>query len=75
MNHVSCFQLSRSCDRRVPNGNAANFVALLLNRFAALAKYHARHSRSQNQIVVCGVDDGINVHLGDVALLNENTLG
>src|ERR1700676_4754824 len=75
MNHVARFQVSAAGDCRISNGNAADFVALLLNRRPTLAIDCAGYSGTENQIVIRGVDDGVDIHLGDIALLDYDSVG
>src|SRR6267378_4321658 len=73
MDHEACFQLSSRGDGRVADRNTANGVALALNLFASLAANRSGYARTENQIVVRGVYDGVRVHLGQVALLNDDS--
>src|SRR5256885_6606378 len=72
MDHIARFQIPRSGDRRESNRYAAHLVAFLLNRLAALARNGARDAGPQQQIVVRRIDDCIDGHVSDVALLDYN---
>src|SRR6266404_4782431 len=73
MNHEACLQFSARSDGRVADRNTANGVALALNLFASFAPNGSGYARTENQIVVRGVHDGVRVHLGQVALLNDDS--
>jgi hypothetical protein len=70
MNHVSRFQFSARGNGRISDRDTANGFAFALDLFSAFAADGSRNARAQNQIVVGRVDDGVRVHLGQVALLN-----
>src|SRR3990172_6472227 len=58
--------------RRSAHGYASNLIALALNGFTGAAPDDARQSAAQLQIVVGGVDHGVHVHFGQVALLEND---
>src|SRR5690242_8834909 len=74
MNHMPRFQMAGSGDGRVSDGNRADGVALFLYRFSAFAADGARDAGSELQIVICRIHHGVDVHLRDVALLDDNTV-
>ena len=73
MDHKACLQFSARGDRRVADRNTANGVALALNLFPSFAANCSGNARTENQIVVRGIDDGLRVHFGQVALLNDDS--
>lgn len=68
MNHVAGAQLASRRDRRAANGDAADHVAFALDRLTAFAANRPSYAASQLQIIIRGIDDGVGVHLGQVAL-------
>src|SRR6266853_1833728 len=68
MNHEARTKLAARGDRRAANRYAADRVALLLDCFPTLAPDRARDASAKLQVIVRGVDDGVDVHLGQVAL-------
>ena len=74
MDDVSSFQFAATGDRRVPDRDAADVVALALDGFATLAGDGAGHACAEDQVVVSRVDDGVHVHFGQVALLDEDAV-
>jgi len=50
-------------------------VALLLVRGPSLSKKCASDPGPEDKVIVRGVDDGVDVHLGDVALLDQDAFG
>src|SRR5690242_5841691 len=75
VNDEARFQVAAVSDGRIAHGNAANFVALALDGIAAFAPYRSSNATAENQIVVSGIDDGVGVHLGEVALLDNDSVG
>src|SRR6266436_5112247 len=73
MDYEACLQFSAGGDGRVTDGNTANGVALALNLLTAVAPNGSGYARTENQIVVGGIDDRVRVHLGQVALLNDDS--
>src|SRR6266849_2616427 len=74
MNHESRFQFSARGDGRIADWDTADGVALALNLFSAFAANGSSNARAQNQIIVGRVDDGVRIHLRQVALLNDDSL-
>src|ERR1700687_1832975 len=74
MNHESRLQFSARGDRRITDRDTADSVAFSLDLFSAFAADGARNACTQNQIVVGRVDDGVRIHLRQVALLNDDSL-
>ena len=72
MNHVASAQLASRGDRRAADGNAADRVAFLLYRIAALAADRSGHAAAKLQIIVRGIDDGVGVHLRQVPLHEDD---
>src|SRR5882762_7262404 len=68
MNHEAGAKLATRGDRRAANRYAADRVALLLDCFPTLAPDRARDASAKLQVIVRGVDDGVDIHLGQVAL-------
>src|ERR1700738_994735 len=58
----------------ITNRNPSNFRAFTLNFVSALAPDRSRNTTSQNQVVVCGVDNRVHVHVRDVSLLDDHLL-
>lgn len=75
MNDVARLEFAAACDGRITDRDAAEVVALALDFVAALAANGAGHTAAENEIVVGGVDDGVDVHFGEVALLNDDAFG
>src|SRR6516162_7329606 len=75
MNDVTSLEFAGSGYSGVTNGNTADCVALLLDRRPSLAKNCASNPGPEDQVIVRGVDDGVDVHLGDVALLDQDAFG
>ena len=69
---VACCELSAAGDGCIADGNASDGVAFALDFFAALAPDRSRDARAQLQIIVGGVDDGIRIHVRQVALLDHD---
>jgi hypothetical protein len=67
MDHVTRGQLAGARDGRVPNLHWTMRVALALDRRSAAPTYRSRDTRTQNQVIVCGVDDRVDVLLDEVA--------
>src|SRR5713101_4163045 len=69
MNHESRLQFSARSDGRIPNRDTADGIAFALDLFSTFAANGSRNARAENQIVVGRVDDGVRIHLRQVALL------
>jgi hypothetical protein len=70
VDNVTGFELAATGDGGIADGDAADFVALSLDGFAAFAGYSAGYACAEDEVVVGGVDDGVDVHFGYVALLD-----
>src|ERR1700730_18930826 len=68
MNHVARAKLASRGNRCAADRYGADGVAFPLNRFAALAPDRARDPAAKLQDIVRGIDDGVDVHLGQIAL-------
>jgi len=75
VNHVARLQPAAAGDGGCSDGDRADLVALLLNRDSALAANGSGHAPAELQIVVGGVDDGIHIHLRQVALQEHDLFG
>src|SRR5215470_4854143 len=73
MDYVLGVQLPGPGDCCVTNRNTPDLIAFALNGIATFASNRSGDSRSEEQVVVRSVDDGIHNHLGYVALLNDNS--
>ena len=71
VDHMAGFEASACCEGSSSNRNASNFIAFPLDFFPALSPNGSGDAAAKNQIVVGGVDDGIGLHFGQVAL-HEN---
>ena len=74
MNHESRLQFSARGNGRIADRDTAYGIAFALDLFSAFAADGSRHARAQDQIVVGRVDDGVRIHLRQVALLNDDFL-
>jgi len=74
VNHESCLEFSARRNRCIADGDAADGIAFALDLFAAFAADGSGDARAQDQIVVGRVHDRVHVHLGQVALLNDDFL-
>src|SRR5712692_11533495 len=74
MDDVTRLQPATRGDGGATDGDAADFIAFALDGFAALAANGSGYAATQLQIVVRGVDDGVSVHFGQVALLDDDFL-
>ena len=72
MDHVAGAQIAARGDRRAADGNAADGVAFLLNRIAALAADRSGHAAAELQIIIRGIDDGVDIHLRQIALHEDD---
>src|SRR5579864_8270405 len=70
MNHMPGFEVSATGNGRVTHRDAANFVALALDRLAAFPADGAGYPAAENQVIVRGVDDGVRLHFREVSLLD-----
>ena len=68
VNHKAGAQFAARRDGRAADRNAADGVAFPLDRVAALPPDRAGHAAAKLQIIVRGVDDGVDVHFRQVAL-------
>src|SRR6185437_8277544 len=68
MDHVARFQFSARSNCCSAKRNRPNRVALRLNCGASFAADRSSHSAAELQLVVGRVDDGVCVHLGQIAL-------
>src|SRR5215469_10132673 len=68
MNHVLGPQLTRAGDRGLAERHWPDAIALLLNRWTAIATNCACHPGAQLQVIVCGVHDSIGRCLVEIAL-------
>src|SRR5262245_14725122 len=75
VNDEASFQPAARSDRRVANRDAADLVALVLDGLAAFAANCSRDAAAELEVVVGGVDDGIHIHLGQVAFLDHDLVG
>ena len=75
VNDVARLEFAAACDGRITDGDASEFVAFALDFVAALAANGAGHTAAENEIVVGSVDDGVDVHFGEVALLDDDAFG
>lgn len=75
VNDEASLELATGGEGRVADGNAAEVVALALDFVAALAANGAGYAAAENEIVVGGVDDGVDVHFSKVALLDDDAFG
>ena len=75
VNDEASLEIAAGGDGRVADGDAAEVVALALNCVATFAADGAGYAAAENEIVVGGVDDGVDVHFGEVALLDEDAFG
>ena len=66
-------QFPRACDGGISDGDAADGGALPLNFFPAFAADGSGDAPAEDQIVVRGVDDGVRIHLRQVALLDDDS--
>src|ERR1700730_11884100 len=73
MNHESRLQFSARGDGRIADREPANRVSFALAFFSAFAPNGSRNTRAQHQIVVGRVDDGVCIHLRQVALLSDDS--
>ena len=55
-----------------PTGNGADGVALALNFVATAAANSSGHASAELEVVIGGVDDGVDVHGGEVALHEDD---
>jgi len=74
VDHVAGFEFAAAGNGGVADRDAANFVALALDRFAAFSGDGASHAGPKDEVVVSGIDDGVDVHFGEVALLNQDAV-
>ena len=72
VDHVTGFEPAAAGNRRVADLDWADGPALRLDRRAACPGDGARDSTSQLEVVVRGVDDGIDILSGEIALLDLN---
>src|SRR5216684_5700164 len=74
VDHVFRLQVATCGDGCVTHRDAADLVALALNRVAAFAADGPGYARAENQIVVSGVDYRVRFHFRQVALLDHDFL-
>src|SRR6266436_4760075 len=72
VDHEPGLQLAAAGNRRVPQGDTTNHIALALDRFPALPADRARNSSAQNKIIVRGIHNRVGIHLRQVALLDHD---
>ena len=75
VDHVAGFQLASGGNRGAAHRDGADLVAFGLDFQAALAANRAGHASAELQIVVGGVDDGVGLHLRQVALAYLDVVG
>lgn len=75
VNDVAGLEFAAGSNGRIADRDAAEFIALALDFVAALAANGSSYTAAENEIVVGGIDDGVDVHFGEVALLNDDALG
>jgi len=69
---VARFELATSSEGRVADRYASNGVAFALDFFPAFATDRSRDASAKLKVIVRGVDDGVRVHVRQVALLDHD---
>src|SRR5690348_16276058 len=72
VNYMASLEASAGSDGRAAERNRADGIAFALNFVATLAANRAGNSSAELQIVVGGVHDGVDVRLGEIALLDDD---
>ncbi len=67
MNHMVCGQFAAAGERGLSNFHRTVCVTFFLDRRSSTGPDSAGHSSSKDQIVVCSVDDGVNILLDEIA--------
>lgn len=75
VNDEASLEFAAGGDSRIADGDAAEVVAFALNFVAALAANGAGYTAAKDEIVVGGIDDGVDVHFGEVAQLDDDVFG
>src|ERR1700730_5531125 len=73
VNDVARMQLSTTGHRGLPNFHRAVRVAFFLNRRPSTASDGARHTASEDQVIVRSIDDGVDVLLDEVACDDQDS--
>jgi hypothetical protein len=74
VDHKAGAQFAAGRDGRAANGNAADGVAFPLDRVAALPTDRPGNAATKLQVIVRGIDDGVDVHFRQVALKEHDFL-
>src|ERR1700730_9887088 len=72
MNHVMSWKFSRAGDRGLTDSDRTVCIAFLLDRRAAAPADRSGYTTPEHEVVVCGIDNRVDVLLDQVAVENHD---